>query len=59
MPSVLSRMCGNYRFAHAYEPSTKAVCRDALGADARALKEKVQFVRAQRMPFGFRLLGSC
>ena len=32
----------NDRFRHAHEPGTKAVRSDALSADARALKEKVQ-----------------
>ena len=38
-------MRSNDSFAHAHEPGTQAVCPDALSTDARALKEKVQFVR--------------
>jgi hypothetical protein len=42
---LLRRVRCNDGFRHAHEPGTKAVCSDALRADARALKEKVQFVR--------------
>ena len=38
-------MGSNDGFAHAYEPGTKTVCPDALSADARTLKKKMQFVR--------------
>ena len=38
-------MRSNNGFAHAHEPGTKTICADALSADARTLKEKMQFVR--------------